>query len=78
MLWQSQEPFHLAKNASTIQYGYRKCGTHAQVFSKNTLSWELQEWNKTKRQKKKVRREEWVYMESSKMGQKEKKEVPTA
>ena len=28
-----QQPFCLPERASTSQYGYRKCGTHARVFS---------------------------------------------
>ena len=28
-------PFRLAKKENTIKYGYRKCGTHAQVFSQS-------------------------------------------
>ena len=44
------------KPASTIQYGYRKCGTHARVFSPSTRACEQQEWNKRKQQMK-VRRE---------------------
>ena len=31
------------KRGSTIQYGYRKLGTHARVFSPNTSAWEQQE-----------------------------------
>ena len=27
------------KKASPIQYGYRKCGTHARVFSKTLVHW---------------------------------------
>ena len=30
--------FRLAKRESTIQYGYRKCGTHARVFSQSLVS----------------------------------------
>ena len=32
-LWPKHGPTHFAEIASTIQYNYRKCGTHAQVFS---------------------------------------------
>ena len=31
--------FRLAKRASTIQYGYRECGTRARVFSQTLPHW---------------------------------------
>ena len=43
-------------------YGNKKSATQAKVFS-HTRAWEQQEWNKTKKQKKKVRRDELVWKE---------------
>ena len=41
---------------------------------KNTHAWEQQEWNKTKKQNKKARGEEWVFKEVKGA----QKKVPTA
>ena len=51
---------HCWKKASIIQYGNRKCGTHARVFSQTPThdAWEQQELNEITKQRKKVRREE--------------------
>ena len=57
-------PFHLEIKGSTIQYGYKKCGTHARVFSQ-THTQEQQEWiNITDKESKK----RGVGMERSKAG----------
>ena len=64
-----------AKKERTIQYGYRKWGTHARVFSPNTCAWEQQEWNKMKKHTKVVRRQAWVWKKAKRA---RKKEVPTA
>ena len=54
------------KRASSVHYGYRKWGTHAvtciSVFP-NTCAWEHKDWNKTMKQRKKVRRGEWMWKE---------------
>ena len=64
-----------AKKEGTIQHGYRNGELmHASIFP-NTLAWEQQEWNKIKKQTKKVRREAWVWKE---VKQARKNEVPTA
>ena len=67
--------FHKLKRESTIPDGYRKWGTHARVFFPNTRAWELQEWNKIKKQTKNVRRDAWVWKEAKR---ERKKKVPTA
>ena len=47
-------------------------GNPCTIVFPNTREWEQQEWNKTKRQTKKVRREAWVYIERSKAGTQER------
>ena len=48
----------LSEKASTIQYGFKKLGTDALVFSQTLAHWNSKKEKKTKEQKKKVRREE--------------------
>ena len=43
---------------------YRKWGTHAQMFSQTLVHENSKEWNKIKKQTKKVRREAWVWKEA--------------
>ena len=38
-LWPKQVCFVSQKISSTIQYGYKKCGTHAQVFLQTRVNW---------------------------------------
>ena len=61
--------------ASTIQYGYMKCGTHARVFSQTLAHWNSK--NEV-RQKKKVRKERGASMEIKSVAGTKYKKVPTA
>ena len=73
-LWQKWGVFCLEKNASTIQYDYRKCGTQVRVFSRTPVH-----GNRTIeiRQRNRVRMQaDRVEMEISKAGMKEKKSRP--
>ena len=47
----------LHEKTSTIQYDYKKCGTHARVFYLALVHQNRNNENKTKKLKKKVRRE---------------------
>ena len=64
--------FRLAKKEGTIQYG--NGNSYTSVFP-NTRAWEQQDWNKIKKQTKKVRIEAWVWKEAMRA---RKKKVPTA
>ena len=70
-LWQKWGVFCLEKNASTIQYAFRKCGTQVQVFSRTPVhgirTIEIRQRNRVRMQADRVE------MEISKAGTKEKK-----
>ena len=66
------------KRASSIQYGFRKCGTHARMFPlfPNICGCEHQERNNTKKQKKNASRR--VNMEKKQSGHERKKSQRTS
>ena len=53
--------FALQKKASTIQYGFWKCGTHAQVFSQTLTPVNSKKEIRQKKHTRKVGRKEWVW-----------------
>ena len=63
------------KWGSTIQYGYKKLGTHERVFSQTLAHGnskaEIRQWDR----RKSIRRDTWVW---KKVKRARKKEVPTA
>ena len=58
---------HPQSPVSTIQYGYRKCGTHELVFSKH-LSMGTAIMKETEEEGKKRREEEWREAQFSLVG----------
>ena len=70
-LWQKSGVFRLAKNASTIQFAYRKCGTQVRVFSRTLVNGnstiEISQRNRVRM------KADGVEMKITKAGTKEKK-----